>query len=67
LLIIITLEGPLSYLAVKTAANFPDLLPRAKRRSKLAGLRLIQAAVTYVGMVAFPAIYWKLLYGVWLE
>ena len=67
LLIIITLEGPLSYLAAKTAANFPDLLPRARRRSKLAGLRLILAAVTYAGMVAFPAIYWKLLYGVWLE
>ena len=67
LLIIITLEGPLSYLTAKTAANFPDLLPRAKRRSKLACLRLILAAVTYAGMVAFPAIYWKLLYGVWLE
>ena len=67
LLIIITLEGPLSYLVAKTAANFPDLLPRARRRSKLAGLRLILAAVTYAGMVAFPAIHWKLLYGVWIE
>jgi hypothetical protein len=67
LLIIITMEGPLSYLAAKTAANFPDLLPRARRRSKLAGLRLILAAVTYAGMVALPAIYWKLFYGVWLE
>ena len=65
-LIIITLEGPISYLAAKTAANFPDLLPRARRRSRLAGLRLLLAAVAYTGMVALPAIYWRLLYGVWL-
>jgi hypothetical protein len=65
-LIIITLEGPISYLAAKTAANFPDLLPRAKRRARLAALRLLLAAVAYTGMVALPAIYWRLLYGVWL-
>ena len=65
-LIIVTLEGPLSYLAAKSAANVPDLLPMARRRSKLAGLRLILAAILYTGMVAFPAIYWKLLYGVWI-
>ena len=66
-LIIITLEGPISYLAVKAAANDPDLLPRAKRRSKLAALRLLLTAVAYMGMVASPAIYWRLLYGVWLR
>ena len=65
-LVIISLEGPISYLAVKTAANYPDLLPRAKIRSRLAGLRLFLAAVAYSGMVALPAIYWRLLYGVWL-
>jgi hypothetical protein len=66
-LTIITLEGPISYLVAKTAANFPDLLPRARRRSRLAGLRLLLAAVAYTGMVALPAIYWRLLYGVWLK
>jgi hypothetical protein len=66
-LIIITLEGPISYLAVKAAANYPDLLPGARRRSRLAALRLLLAAVAYTGMVALPAIYWRLLYGVWLE
>jgi hypothetical protein len=65
-LIIITLEGPISYLAVKAAANYPDLLPGARRRSRLAALRLLLAAVAYMGMVALPAIYWRLLYGVWL-
>ncbi len=65
-LIIITLEGPISYLAAKTAANFPDLLPRARRRSRLAVLRLLSAAVAYTGMIVLPAIYWRLLYGVWL-
>jgi len=65
-LIIISLEGPISYLAAKTAANFPDLLPRARRRSRLAGLRLLLAAVAYTGMIALPAVYWRLLYGVWL-
>jgi hypothetical protein len=65
-LIIIALEGPISYLAVKTAVNFPELHPRARRRARLAGLRLFLAAVAYTGMVALPAIYWRLLYGVWL-
>jgi hypothetical protein len=66
-LIIITLEGPISYMAAKTAANFPVLLPRARRRSRLAGLRLLLAAVAYSGMVGLPAIYWRLLYGAWLR
>jgi hypothetical protein len=65
-LIIITLEGPISYLVAKTAVNFPNLLPGAIRRSRLAGLRLLLAAVFYIGMVALPAIYWRLQYGVWL-
>lgn len=65
-LIIISLEGPISYLAAKTAANFPDLLPRARRRSRLAVLRLLLAAIAYTGMIALPAVYWRLLYGVWL-
>ena len=65
-LIIITLEGPISYLAVKAAASYPDLLPTARRRSRLAALRLFLAAIGYTGMVALPAIYWRLLYGVWL-
>jgi hypothetical protein len=65
-LVIITLEGPISYLVVKTAAKYPDLAPRARRRSRLAGLRLFLATVAYIGMVALPAIYWRLLYGVWI-
>ena len=65
-LVIITLEGPISYLAVKTAANYPDLLPRAKVRSRLAALRLFLAAVAYIGMVALPALYSRLLYGIWI-
>jgi hypothetical protein len=65
-LIIITLEGPISYLAARTAVNYPDLLPRARSRSRLAGLRLLLAAVAYTAMVALPAIYWRLRYGVWL-
>ena len=66
-LFIITLEGPISYLAAKTAANYPDLLTRARIRSRLAGLRLLLAAIAYTGMVGLPAIYWRLLYGVWLR
>ena len=65
-LIIVTLEGPISFLAAKIAANFPDLLPGARRRTRLAALRLTLAAAAYTGMVALPAIYWKLLYGVWI-
>ena len=66
-LIIITLEGPISYLAAKIAANYPDLLTGARIRSRLAALRLLLAAVAYTGMVGLPAIYWRLLYGVWLR
>jgi hypothetical protein len=65
-LVIITLEGPISYLVVKMAANYPDLLPAAIQRSRLAGLRLLLAVIAYIGMVALPAVYWRLLYGVWL-
>jgi hypothetical protein len=65
-LVIIILEGPISYLVVKIGIKYPDLLPRARRRSKLAGLRILIAAVAYTGMVALPAIYWRLLYGVWI-
>ena len=66
-LFIITLEGPISYLAAKTAAKYPDLLAGARIRSRLAALRLLLAAVAYTGMVGLPAIYWRLLYGVWLR
>ena len=65
-LIFITIEGPISYLAAKTAVNFPKLLPGAIRRSRLAGLRLLLATVFYTGMVALPPLYWRLQYGVWL-
>jgi hypothetical protein len=65
-LVIVILEGPISYLAAKTGINYPELLPRARRRSRLAGLRLLLAAAAYAGMVALPAIYWRLLYGVWI-
>ena len=66
-LFIIILEGPISYLAAKTAAKYPDLLAGARIRSRLAALRLLLAAVAYTGMVGLPAIYWRLLYGVWLR
>ena len=65
-LVIITLEGPIAYLTVKTGINYPALLPAAKRRSRLAGLRLLIAVAAYSGIVALPAIYWRLHYGVWM-
>jgi hypothetical protein len=65
-LVIVIMEGPISYLAAKIGANFPELLPSANRRSRLAGLRLLIAAAAFSGMVALPAIYWRLLYGVWI-
>ena len=65
-LIIITLEGSISYLVSKTTVNFPNLLPVAIRRSRLAGLRLLLAAIFYTGMVTLPSLYWRLHYGVWI-
>ena len=64
-LIIVILEGPLSYLSAKTAVNFPELFPQAMHRSKLAVLKLLVAVVAYAGLVAAPAIYWRLIYGGW--
>ena len=65
-LVIITLEGSIAYLAVKTGINYPALLSAAKRRSRLAGLRLLIAVVAYTGIVGLPAIYWRLHYGGWI-
>ncbi len=65
-LVIITLEGPLSYLSAKIAENYPGLFKSARIRTRLASLRLLLATVAYTGMVALPAIYWRLFYGVWL-
>lgn len=65
-LVIVVLEGPLSYLSVKIAENFPSLDKKAKIRARLAGVRLLIAAVAYTGMVSLPAICWRMLYGVWL-
>lgn len=65
-LVIITLEGPLSYLSVKIAENYPSLVKGARIRARLAGLRLLMAAAAYTGMVSLPAICWRMFYGVWL-
>jgi hypothetical protein len=65
-LLIIILEGPISYLAVKTGAKYPEVLSEAKCRSRIGGLRILVAVAAYAGMVGLPAIYWRLHYGVWI-
>ena len=65
-LIIIILEGPITYLTFKIGARYPEVLARARHRSRLSGLRLLVAVAAYSGMVGLPAIYWRLHYGVWM-
>jgi hypothetical protein len=65
-LVIVTFEGPLSYLSANIAENYPSLRKKAGGRARLAGVRLLMAAVAYSGMISLPALWWRLLYGVWL-
>jgi hypothetical protein len=65
-LMVVILEGPISYLTVRAGAKYPEVLSGARRRSRLSGLRILVAVAAYSGMVGLPAIYWRLHYGVWI-
>jgi hypothetical protein len=62
----VVLESLVSYLSAKIADKFPELMKAATTRSKSAGFRVMIAAAVFMGMLIFPAIFWRLRYGVWL-
>jgi hypothetical protein len=66
-LAVVVLEGPAAFITAKIAAKYPDCRPMANMRAKIAGLRLLLAAVAFVGMVALPAIFWRIQFGVWIR
>ena len=65
-LVMVIMEGPVSFLSLKIAENYPSLAKVAGIRARLAAMRLLLSTVAYTGMVSLPAICWRLLYGVWL-
>ncbi|UCD77171.1 MAG: hypothetical protein JSW26_17305 [Desulfobacterales bacterium] len=66
-LAVVVLEGPTSFLTAKIAATYPEFIQTANMRARIAGLRLLLAAIAFTGMVALPAVIWRLRYGVWLQ
>ena len=66
-LAIITIEGPLPFIIAKLSEKYPDILRNARTRIRLAGMKVLLAIIAYAGMVALPAIFWRLHNGVWLH
>ena len=66
-LAVVALEGPASFIAARTACNYPELVQTATLRSRIAALRILLAVIAFIGMVALPAIFWRLQFGVWIR
>jgi hypothetical protein len=66
-LAVVVLEGPTSFITAKIAATYPQFVQTATRRSQIAGLRILLATIAFIGMVALPAIFWRLQFGVWIR
>jgi hypothetical protein len=66
-LAVVVLEGPTSFITAKIAVTYPQFVQTATRRSQIAGLRILLATIAFIGMVALPAIFWRLQFGVWIR
>jgi len=66
-LAVVVLEGPAAFASAIIAAKYPQLVPAAARRSRIAALRILLAAGVFIAMVSLPAILWRLHYGVWIH
>lgn len=60
------LEGPVALLSVKVGISHPQLSPEAQRRCRTAVVRVLVANVVFFCLAVFPAILWRLRYGVWM-
>jgi hypothetical protein len=66
-LAVVLLEGPASFISATAATNYPQLTQSATLRSRIAALRLLLAAIAFLGMVMLPAIFWRFHFGVWIR
>jgi hypothetical protein len=49
------------------AIRHPQLTQVAARRARIAGLRILLAALVFIAFAVVPAISWRLQYGVWIR
>jgi hypothetical protein len=66
-LTVVLLEGPAAFIAARLAVKYPQFIETAALRSRIAILRLLLAAIAFIGMVALPAIWWRLQFAVWIR
>lgn len=52
--------------AQRAARSFPALEAAARRRARLAALRITLATVAFVVIATWPALAWRLRFGVWM-
>jgi hypothetical protein len=60
------LEGPVALLSAKVGISHPQLSSEAHRRCRTAAVRVSVANVVFFCLAVFPAILWRLRYGVWM-
>jgi hypothetical protein len=60
------LEGPVALASAKAGASRPQLLAAAQRRCRTAAMRVLLAGLFFSCLAVFPAILWRLRYGVWM-
>lgn len=60
------LEGPVALFSAKVGLSHPQLSSEAQRRCRAAAVRVLAANAVFFGLAVFPAILWRLRYGVWM-
>jgi hypothetical protein len=60
------LEGSVALLSAKVGICHPQLSSEAHRRCRTAAVRVSVANVVFFCLAVFPAILWRLRYGVWM-
>ena len=60
------LEGPVALLSAKVGISHPQFSSEVRRRCRTAAVRVLVANVVFFCLAVFPAILWRLRYGVWM-
>ena len=66
-LMVVTFEGPLSFLLPATVRATPAVFPAALDRSRTAASRVIWSLLVFTLLSVLPAIIWRLRFGVWIS
>lgn len=61
------LEAPVALLSAKAGLSHPPLSCESQRRCRTAVVRVLAANVIFWGLAVFPAVLWRLRYGVWMD